>query len=135
MVRSSRKTLVFYRDCHTWLAENVNGLSLEIPEADYDIERPYEANTYRAYSASDWGGSLRSSFQWMKDQPFSGRAEKSAAYLANTIFEDYDMAEKIARFGLIANPKDPGFNITLAYAYARRNQLPEARNELKKYLS
>jgi len=116
----------------TWLSENGNGLALQIPEDDYDIERSFEARAYRAFAAREWKDSLGSSLQWIKDQPFSSRAARSAAFLANSIFQDHDLAETIIKFGQISNPDDPGFRVGLAYAHARRDRLDDAVDELKK---
>lgn len=116
----------------TWLAQRVNGLSLEIPPGEYDIERAFEANTYRAYIKGDWNTSLRSSLEWMHDQPFSGRAAKSAAYIATTIQQDFDLSEKISKFGQIANPREPAFLISLAYSSAQKGHLQAATEYLRR---
>jgi Flp pilus assembly protein TadD len=116
----------------TWLAQDVGGMSLEIPSQDYEIEKSFEANMYRSFIGKEWGQALRAAIRWTNDQPFSSRAARSAAYLANTIFLDHELGEKISKFGQIANPKDPGFFIGLAYSYARRNMLKEAEAELAK---
>jgi Tfp pilus assembly protein PilF len=116
----------------TWLAQRVNGLSLEIPLGEYDIERAFEANAYRAYMNADWNNSLRSALEWMHDQPFSGRAAKSAAYIATTIQQDFELSEKISKFGQIANPREPAFLIALAYCSAQTGQLQAAADYLRK---
>ena len=116
----------------TWLSQNGDGLKIEIPKDDYEIERSYEAKAYRSFVYREWEQSLHSSLQWMKDQPFSSRAARSAAYIANSIFQDHNLAEEITKYGQISNPNDPGFHIGLAYAYARRDRLDEAVAELKK---
>jgi len=119
----------------TWLSENGNGIELQISEDDYDLERGFEARAYRGFAASQWKESLGSSLQWIKDQPFSSRAVRSASFLANSIFQDHDLAETIIKFGQISNPHDPAFHVGLAYAYARRDRLDDSVAELKKISS
>lgn len=118
----------------TWLAQNA-GINLEISDREYEIARPFEANMYRAFIETQWEESLVASLKWVKDQPFSSRAARSAAYIANSIFLDHELSERIIKFGQIANPNDPGFFVGLAYGYARRNRLDEATAELKKIAS
>jgi tetratricopeptide (TPR) repeat protein len=75
---------------------------------------------------------LDSSLQWLADQPFSDDAARYATYLASTIFEKFPLSEKIASFGLVTHPGDPGFQITLAFCYASTGRRHEALDQLSK---
>jgi Flp pilus assembly protein TadD len=115
-----------------WLSRNLSGLDVSVTGARPQIPRPYEAQAYVAFAKYDWDDAFGHTLQWLIDQPFSTRPARLAAYIASTIQENFDVSEQTARFGLIANPNDPGLRISLAYSFAKRNMLEEAVAELAK---
>jgi tetratricopeptide (TPR) repeat protein len=113
-----------------WISLSMNGLSTEMTGELSQIPRPYEANAGNAYVKGDWERSLQAALQWLEDQPFSSRPASMAVYLAAVIFENFSQAEQITNFGLIANPREHGLHISLAYCYASTGRFEKAIAEL-----
>ena len=116
----------------TWISREINGLRVNITGANFQIARPFEAKTYRAFVDAEWMDAFGFALQWINDQPFSSRPVHMASYIAACIFENFAESERITKFGLVANPSDPGCFISLAFCYANTNRTKEAAEELAK---
>jgi len=98
-----------------WVSREITGIPVDETVDSFQIARPFEAAAYEACEKTDWKTALRSTLQWLSDQPFSSRPARLAAYLACNILGDFKQSEEIAKFGLVTNPTDPGFHINLAF--------------------
>jgi tetratricopeptide (TPR) repeat protein len=63
----------------------------------------------------------------LNDQPFSSRPTTLASYIAAVALGAYEESAKIARTGLVANPKDFTLLNNLAFALGHMGQVKEAR--------
>lgn len=89
------------------------------------IPRAYEALTRRAATTARWADATKSAHCWLVDQPFSADAAMYGSFVALQE-EQWSIAEKFARRGLIANPDSGGVLNNLAYGLAQQNRLAEA---------
>ena len=91
-----------------------------------EVPRLFEARSWGFYRAGQWRDALDQSFGWLEDQPFSSRPAIHGSYIASSLLEDYDSAERIARAGLEANPGEFGLLNNLTVALARTGRVTEA---------
>lgn len=88
--------------------------------------RAYEAQAWKNFRNAEWRDSLISCQQWLLDEPFSSRPAQMGSFVATVALEDFITAERLARQGLIANPKDPTLWNNLTVALANQGRLDEA---------
>jgi tetratricopeptide (TPR) repeat protein len=81
---------------------------------------------------SEWSESLRAAGAWQILQPFSGRPAVFSSHLANVVLEDFDLAIRIAEFGLQSNEEDRSLRNNLAYALAGKGEFVRATEEINK---
>jgi tetratricopeptide (TPR) repeat protein len=96
----------------------------------FKIDRPFEAQAYEALGREDWVTAFFASLEWLADQPFSSEPVRLASYLASTVFEDFERAEALLNFGLVANPEYQVLRVGLAFCYASTGRRNEAYSEL-----
>lgn len=91
-----------------------------------EVPRLFEARSWGFYRAGKWRDALDQSFDWLDDQPFSSRPAIHGSYIASALLEDFEAAERIARTGLNANPREFGLLNNLAVVLARTGRVKEA---------
>lgn len=69
---------------------------------------------------------------WLADQPFDQEPALFTSYWASVGAEDYQLAIKAARQGLVAHPNNPMLLNNLVFALALSGDVPGADSELKK---
>lgn len=107
-----------------WASPIVGGLSVD-PNGIV-APRLFEARAWSGFAKGRWEPALENSRRWLADQPFSSRPAALASYLAATIFEQHERAERILHEGLVANPTDPVLLNNLAFSYASRGNVEGA---------
>jgi tetratricopeptide (TPR) repeat protein len=110
----------------------MGGFSLDLSVNHFNVARSFEAATWEAFTKQEWASSTSSAISWLKDQPFSSRPAVIASHLSAAVLEDYDAAERLAKFGQIANPNENLLHINLAFSYASSDRTSEALDELNK---
>lgn len=103
---------------------------LDLSEDNLAGPRSFEARALELASKSEWGHALDQCQDWFTDEPYSTRAAIYGSYLASTTVQDFTLAERFARNGLNANPKDPVLLNNLAVALACQGRVDEARKTL-----
>lgn len=105
--------------------------TLDLRDAVTATPRTYEARAWNAYLALDWQSLVHASTDWFMDEPFSSRPAEMGSFAASIGLEDHELAERLTRNGLIANPDDPGLINNLAFALANQGKLVEAQRVLR----
>lgn len=95
------------------------------------IQSLYEAESIEMLFQDEYDKSLSSAVNWLAEMPFSKRAVLFASELAYTYVKDYDIANKILKVGLQANPLDTVFLNNLAYSCALGGDVMQAEETLK----
>ena len=101
--------------------------SFELDSQQFQLPRSYEARAWRDFWMDDWYGAMEECNQWLFDEPYSSRPATLGSFVASVALQDFDGAERIAGFGLKANPDDPTLLNNLAFSLASQNKLIEAR--------
>lgn len=91
----------------------------------------FEARAAQFYWSGEWEASLEECRQWQEDEGFSGRPAALGTFVAAVLLEDYEICERMARRGLIANPNDAALLNNLAFSLASTNRAQEAERILK----
>jgi Tfp pilus assembly protein PilF len=108
---------------------SANGLTLD--PASLDVPRTYEARALRYAHVGDWQAASNAGFDWLADEPFDQGAAQFTSYTASVGAQDWRLAERAARTGLVANPDNYMLRNNLAFALANQGQIDDAANELR----
>jgi tetratricopeptide (TPR) repeat protein len=114
-----------------WMAREINALAVNFEVANFEIQRPFEAEAYEAFTQGRWPEAYTSSLNWLADQPFSSRPAQFAAYLATTIFGEYQKGLELSDFGLKANPGNVSLRVNRIYCLALIGHFEDALKELR----
>jgi tetratricopeptide (TPR) repeat protein len=106
--------------------------NLHVEEALNVTPRAYEARTLHFYETLEWRAAVSAADSWLDDEAFSSRPAEIGSYVAAVGLEDYLLAERFARRGLVANPNDSILLNNLAFALASRGNPQEAWVVLRK---
>jgi tetratricopeptide (TPR) repeat protein len=112
----------------TWATGEMTGFEVD-PES-LRTPRAFEARTREAHRAQDWHAAVSNSEQWLKDEPFSSRPATLGSYWAAVALQDFKRSERIARYGLQAEPTDPLLINNLAVALAKSGRVDEAEKSI-----
>jgi tetratricopeptide (TPR) repeat protein len=108
---------------------SANGLTLD--PASLDVPRTYEARALRYAHVGDWQAASNAGFDWLADEPFDQGAAQFTSYTASVGAQDWRLAERAARTGLVANPESHMLRNNLAFALANQGQIDDAATELR----
>lgn len=101
----------------------------QIPEnVPFDVPFSFEARAARDVELGDWISALQQSRLWLTDQPFASEPAAYGSWVASTI-QDYEAAEELSAFGMIANPDDIILSNNHIFALANLGRLDEAIRE------
>jgi len=114
----------------SWASKRLGGLDLD--PSLFDQPLSFEARTRRFRDLSEWADTVNSSVDWMKDEPFSSRPALTGSYVTSIALQDFQLAEKFARVGLLANPDDVVLRNNLAYILASLDRVDEGWLEFEK---
>lgn len=110
-----------------------NDIYLRVDERVFSsVSRRYEANTMQYFYQEKYKEALGEVKKWVYDMPYSKEPIFVGADLGYTFLKDFDSAQKILSFGLVAHPNDAAILNNLAYAYALDNKLQEAGRVVEK---
>lgn len=90
----------------------------------------FEALTYENIFNDNWSDADKNAQLWLLDQPFSSRPVISCSFIACAITEDYELAKKICKIGLLSNPNDTVILNNLAYASLKSGDIETAGSVL-----
>jgi Tfp pilus assembly protein PilF len=107
-----------------WASEHLAGLPLE--PRHFRVLNSFEARAREKRAAGKWAAALEEARGWLFDQPFSVAPAAFASYIAGTALDDQREAERLARMGLQANPKDRMLKNNLVVALAINGKVDEA---------
>ncbi len=86
-------------------------------------KRPaFEAEFLRHFNSADMLQAIDCAENWYELEPFSSIAASAVAHVAGLI-DDYDRAERYAKYGLIAHPNEPSLHNNLIYAQISSGKL------------
>jgi tetratricopeptide (TPR) repeat protein len=107
----------------TWVGNEIG--NFDLPEEVFDVDHAFEARALRCYYEQRWREAVECSLKWQGDEPFSMGPAMLGSHLASAVLEDYDLSARMARQGLVANPKDFGIANNLAFALACNGEVSE----------
>ncbi len=93
----------------------------------------FEARAWDNAIEGKWEVAMTAARDWQNYEPTSGRAAVFGSWMAAAMIRDYDDAIKIAKQGLLADPKKIVLANNLAFALACSGQLDAARRVLQKW--
>lgn len=105
-----------------WISKELKDFLPDKRVTDFKVERSFEAAAWEALISKDWTAAASQSLCWLRDQPFSSRPAQIACHVTSALLEDFGAAEKIAEFGLVANPLEHMLHIALAFVYGSTNR-------------
>lgn len=110
-----------------WASHTISSLDIDMRE--FDVPRNYEALASSFYQKGELDQALTQGKSWILDQPF---AISPVLFTGSTasILDDFDLSERIYKFGLDANPDNTTLRNNLAYVLATNNLPEEAEKEL-----
>ena len=88
-----------------------------------------EARSIHAFQAGHFESALQLALQWIEEESYSTRAYATATSAAN-VAEDHLNAERLARRGLIFDPRSSQLRNGLAFSLASQGRLDEAQTIL-----
>jgi len=86
----------------------------------------FEARAWEQYSVGKWRESLAECQSWLSDEPYSSRPAVLATFLASVALEDYQLSERVAKMGLLANPDDQTLLNNMVFTLASSGNLTQA---------
>lgn len=92
----------------------------------------YEARAHQSFYAGQWESVIENCQSWANDEIFSTRPIDLASYVAATAMGDYELCERLARNGLLANPGEPTLLNNLCFSLVQVGRLDEAKAHLDK---
>ncbi|KQR80291.1 hypothetical protein ASF98_18525 [Arthrobacter sp. Leaf337] len=92
------------------------------PKAVLQPQGSFEAAAIEARGREDWNNAIEAGQSWQMDQPFAVEPAMFLSYVAAVGAEDYAAAERAARIGRVANPKDPMLANNLVFALANQDK-------------
>ena len=104
----------------------------EVKDEDLKIDRGYEARAQHAYLQGDWNTSIRESWDWLRDEPYSSKPAIFGSYIASVGNWDFNEAKRIARAGIKANPNNPVLRNNLVFSLVNLGRIDEAIKEFKR---
>jgi len=107
-------------------------LGKQVIDHQLTVPRNFEAEARIALSTARWDDTVKSSREWLCDEPFSSRPAIWGSYVASVVIGNYNEALKIAIEGLKANPYDPTLLNNAAFCEASLNKIKEAEDYLSK---
>jgi Tfp pilus assembly protein PilF len=99
---------------------------LVLTPEDFQTPRSFEARAQDLRVKGEWEHALAEASDWVHDEPFSRKAAAFASYLASVPLERYDDCIELAKFGLVATPREPILLNNLTFALASSGRLEEA---------
>ncbi|MDQ3132287.1 MAG: hypothetical protein M3Q99_16185 [Acidobacteriota bacterium] len=112
-----------------WASHSISSFDIDMQE--FDVPRNYEALASNFYQKGEMNNAITQGKNWILDQPFAVSPILFTG-IAAAILENFEMAEKIYRFGVSANPENITLRNNLAYALASNNRQEEAEVEFNK---
>lgn len=103
--------------------------TLMIYGGDFNIPYSFEAQALKAKTESKWNDSIKQSWLWMDDEPFSKRPAIEGSYIASVAMGDYEQSVEFARVGLKANPSSVILRNNLVASLALMGNFEEAARE------
>ena len=113
-----------------WASQAKNELFLSVETFRHTAAFAKEALALRRYNEGDLCTSFAATQDWISEEPFSNRAYRAAASIANSM-DDYGRAIELARKGLKHDPQSPYLLNSLAFALASADHLDHAANTLR----
>lgn len=94
---------------------------------DYtNIPNSYEAFALEQFQQGNWMQVLNYAIRWLYDIPYSSRPVTLGSFICSAFLDEHEVAIKLCKLGLIANPNDPQILNNLLYAYAMSGQVDQA---------
>ena len=110
-----------------WASHSI--ASFDIDMREFDVPRNFEALASDFYQKGEWKLAIAQGKNWILDQPFAPSPVLFTG-MAATVVDDFDLGEKIYKFGLGANPDNIMLRNNLAYVLATNNLPEKAEKEL-----
>lgn len=108
-----------------WASKHIAGLTL----AEEQVERSPEALATETAETDDIDATLRATWEWLLDQPFSAHPAIFGSYHASK-FMQFEEGERLAAHGLRANPRDSLLLNNRAFCLAALGRWAEAESIL-----
>jgi tetratricopeptide (TPR) repeat protein len=110
-----------------WASHTISNLDIDMRE--FNVPRNYEALASNFYQKGEMDKAIAQGKSWILDQPF---AVTPVIFTGTTaaIIDDFNLSEKVYRFGIGANPDNVILRNNLAYVLATNNLPEEAEREL-----
>lgn len=105
-----------------WASHSITSLQIDIP--GFDVPRKFEALASDFYQKGQWDMAIAQGKSWILDQPFAVTPVLFTGVTASNI-EDFDLSERVYKFGLRANPTHVVLRNNLAFVLASKS-MPEA---------
>jgi len=113
-----------------WASRHLPGV--EVGPQLIQQAQSHEAQAIADYRGGNWSDAILECQRWLLDEAFSSRPASLGSYVAIVALQDYDLAESLARRGLVANPGDPMLLNNLVVALANKGSLGQAETEFQK---
>jgi len=114
-----------------WASRRIAGLDF-VDATKIQVPRNYEARAWENFGNGNWVESFNEAWNWFYDQPFSSRPGQFGSYIASSILEEYDQAERMIEHNLRTNPDDGVLLNNLAFVYASTGRVKEATETLNR---
>ena len=113
-----------------WASHLVSGLDVKSKAQETPLS--YEARAGIARYDGDADSVIENCQDWAEDEPFSVRPFELGSYVAVAVIRDFELGEKFARSGLIANPGNIALLNNLTVALANKGDMTAADDEFFK---
>jgi tetratricopeptide (TPR) repeat protein len=107
-----------------WVSRQIGNLNLA-PEV-LETPRSYEAQAWAHMLASKWTDSVAAAELWLRDEPFAKRPAVFGSWAAAATLSNFELAERLARHGLMTHPDELLLLNNLAVSLARMGKTGEA---------
>lgn len=77
-----------------------------LPQPDPDLNRAYEASSWRKLEIDDFDGALFEAGRWLRDEPFSSRPAEFGSWVGPVALGDFEAGLRFAKAGILTHPTD-----------------------------
>jgi Tfp pilus assembly protein PilF len=110
-----------------WASREVSSMTIEVEE--FDAPRKYEALASSHFKDGEFDKAVDQGENWILDQPFAVNPVLFTGFVSN-VTENFELSERLYRFGLRANPENGILRNNLAFALASNNEPYLAEQEV-----
>ena len=107
-----------------WATGHMSGIPLM--ERHFVLPRGFEARSFDFFRTKQWVQCMEACNQWFRDEPFSSRPVTLGTFTAIVAVEDYGAAIRLARQGLMSDPRDFLMRNNLVVGLAESGNISEA---------